>query len=272
MKLSNNSAYALDIFFSKPNSSFEPANPIPAHCYLEIGSDNIIRRADPYRILELGSGTGYVGIALANRLRRNCQVYVTDLEEVLPLIHRNVELNRFEWNQQEAFHHGEETASGSTADRAEIIVERLHWGESSHATDLLQRCGGRFDLVIVSDCVYFPELFSLLRETLLQVCSTETALVIGYKERSLQKEMGFWQDYFGPCFKYEPVWVKRDPARNRGNVDKLMDKTMEREENFEIFGAEEGVFTFVARKRKNEDMKRGADDAFTTLLFSLISL
>lgn len=125
---------------------------------------------------------------------------------------------------------------------AEIIVDRLHWGNSTDAKRVLS--GGAFDLVVVSDCVYFPELFGMLLDTLLEVCDGGTRVVIGYKCRSLEKEVGFWQDYFGRYFTYEPV-------RNQSGG---------------FLGAEEHLFVFVGTKRP-ENQVRAADDTFTTLLF-----
>ena len=186
----------------------------------------------PFRILELGAGTGYVGIALAKLLHRPCQVYITDLEQVVPLIQENVAL------------------SNIPADAAEVIVDRLHWGNSEDATRLLAT--GSFDLVVVSDCVYFPELFEMLLSTLLDVCAMDTKVVIGYKCRSLEKEVGFWQDYFGRYFDYEPV------------------RRLEQQEKEwvvgDLLGAEEQLYVFIGQKRPGNHVKK-ADDTFTTLLF-----
>lgn len=203
----------------------EPNHIIPTEYYQEAKAT----KQRPYRILELGAGTGYVGISLANQLCKPCQVYITDLEQVVPLIKENVA----------AYCRVPENTA------AEIIVDRLHWGNSTDAKRVLS--GGGFDLVVVSDCVYFPELFGMLLDTLLEVCDGSTRVVIGYKCRSLEKEVGFWQDYFGRYFMYEPV-------RNTSNDDCM------------LLGAEEQLFVFVGRKRQDNQV-RAADDTFTTLLF-----
>lgn len=192
------------------------------------------------RILELGAGTGYVGIALAQQLRRPCQVYITDLEQVVPLIQDNVDLHY--------------DATGMTAP-AEIIVDRLHWGNHDDAARLLKQ--GRFDLVVISDCVYFPELFGMLLETLLDVCDASTKVVIGYKCRSLEKEVGFWQDYFGRYFEYEPV----------RKIDEIEDADGTREQQLgDLLGAEDQLYVFIGKRRLTNQVKT-ADDTFTTLLF-----
>ncbi|KAF7726845.1 hypothetical protein EC973_008352 [Apophysomyces ossiformis] len=199
--------------------SLDPAPPIPRSCFL----DCIEPMERPYRIIELGAGTGYVGIALANMLRKECEVYITDLLQVLPLITENV-------------------SARHQAAAAHVRVERLHWGNKGDAQKLLQ--DGPFDVVIASDCVYFPELFPLLQDTLLDICSPQTRVVIGYKCRSLEKEVGFWQDYFGRYFEYEPV-RKKDAG---------------------LFGEEDQMFVFVGSRRPCNEVK-AADDTFTTILF-----
>ncbi|KAG2234148.1 hypothetical protein INT48_002311 [Thamnidium elegans] len=206
--------------------TIEPNHIIPTEYYQQENSQH----NRPYRILELGAGTGYVGISLANQLCKPCQVYITDLEQVVPLIKENVE------------------TYCSQQSTAEIIVDRLHWGNSADAHRILS--GGAFDLVVVSDCVYFPELFGMLLDTLLDVCDLNTQVVIGYKCRSLEKEVGFWQDYFGRYFRYEPV---RNQIKNE-------------EEGCQLLGAEEQLFVFVGTKRPENQVK-AADDTFTTLLF-----
>ncbi|KAI8976196.1 cyclic nucleotide-binding-like protein [Pilobolus umbonatus] len=176
----------------------------------------------PYRILELGAGTGYVGIALAQVLKKPCHITITDLVQVVPLIKDNV------------------CAYLNHQEQSIVSVDRCHWGNKSDARKLLE--AGRFDLVVVSDCVYFPELFSMLMETLLDVCDAETEVVIGYKCRSLEKEVGFWQDYFGRYFEYEPI---RTPELT-------------------LFGEEDQLFVFKGKKR--QEAIKEADDTFITFL------
>ncbi|KAH8556341.1 putative methyltransferase-domain-containing protein [Umbelopsis sp. PMI_123] len=230
------SAYALDIFLSESNQSYlQPVNPIPQDYYLGHASR-------PYRILELGAGTGYVGIALARRLSPECKIYITDLAEVTPLIQQNVD-------------HYQATVT------AQIAVQPLNWGDREHGNQILEE--GEIDLVIVSDCVYFPELFGVLTETLLQVCSMNTKVVIGYKSRSLEKETGFWQDFFGCFFEYEPVRKITQPTNDPENSDE--------EPIEEIFGQDEELYIFIGQKRPPNEYKK-ADDTFTTLLFCTMNM
>jgi hypothetical protein len=143
---------------------------------------------------------------------------------------------------------------------AQVEVQHLHWGDAEHCHQILE--DGEIDLVIVSDCVYFPELFEVLTETLLQVCSMNTKVVIGYKSRSLEKETGFWQDYFGRYFEYEPVRQISLPTADENDDEEPVD---------EIFGQEEELYIFLGHKRLPHHYKK-ADDTFTTLLFCAMNV
>lgn len=227
------SAYTLQALFDLDTQpTLEPNYVVPKEYYHNSPEKE---QDTPFRILELGAGTGYVGIALAKLLRKPCQVYITDLEQVVPLIQENV------------------TLSNIPNDRAQVIVDRLHWGNENDAKRLLSK--GGFDLVVVSDCVYFPELFEMLLSTLLDVCDMSTRVVIGYKCRSLEKEVGFWQDYFGRYFDYEPVRTLTP-----------IEEDSEELELGDLLGAEEQLFVFIGNKRPGNRVKI-ADDTFTTLLF-----
>ncbi|KAI8984765.1 putative methyltransferase-domain-containing protein [Mycotypha africana] len=240
----------------------EPKNPIPEAYYRNHNNEHSSDDSKPFKVLELGAGTGYVGIALASQLKRPAQVYITDLEQVVPLINDNVLL-----------HYSDHSSEKKETAAADIFVDRLHWGNKADAKRLLDKAGGSFDLVVVSDCVYFPELFGILIDTLITVCDAQTKVVIGYKCRSLEKEVGFWQDYFGRFFEYEPV-RKVDLLEETVEVEeagKKVTKKIQKEELGEFLGAEEQLFVFVGKKRPNNQVK-AADDTFTTLLFCSMGL
>lgn len=96
------------------------------------------------RILELGSGTGLVGIAAAAILGAN--VTVTDLLHVIPNLQFNAELNSKVW----APHCGK------------LDVAPLKWGEA----DDMDAIGREFDLILGSDVVYHDHLYEPLLRTL----------------------------------------------------------------------------------------------------------
>lgn len=96
------------------------------------------------RVLELGSGTGLVGIAAAAAL--GADVTVTDLPLVLPNLHFNADAN----------------AAILGATKGAVRVAALRWGE----VEDVELIGNDFDLVLASDVVYYDHLFDPLLQTL----------------------------------------------------------------------------------------------------------
>lgn len=96
------------------------------------------------RVLELGSGTGVVGIAAAALF--GASVTVTDLPHVLPSMEFNVEAN----------------ADVLKLHGGEVNVAALSWGNEEE----MEAMGRDYDLVIGSDLVYHDHLFEPLLETL----------------------------------------------------------------------------------------------------------
>ena len=93
-------------------------------------------------VVEVGSGTGFVGLALA-KLGAS-RVTLTDLPQRLPILKRNVEEN------------GLEDA---------VSVQALAWGTTSSAID------NEPDLIVASDVTYDAELVPLLATTLAALLS-----------------------------------------------------------------------------------------------------
>ncbi|CAI0419984.1 unnamed protein product [Linum tenue] len=97
------------------------------------------------KILEIGSGTGLVGIAAAAVL--GADVTVTDLPHVAPNLQFNAELN------------ADVVRCGGGA----VDVAPLSWGEED---DVETVAGRGFDLVVASDVVYHDHLYDPLLKTL----------------------------------------------------------------------------------------------------------
>ena len=95
------------------------------------------------RVVELGAGTGLVGIALAasNVLPKECDLVLTDLPFVLPLIEENIQVNRL----------------GKVCRTC-----ALPWGDPSACAAL----GFKPDVIVMSDVVYDKSLYGILVETL----------------------------------------------------------------------------------------------------------
>lgn len=108
----------------------------------------------PTTIIELGAGVGLTGLQLATYF--NCRVLLTDLPDAMPLLQRNIDLNRKRFR------------GGENAVQAQVLT----WGNQDDATAALQWIGRHCNtsaepfLIIASDCVYFPKLHEPLEQTL----------------------------------------------------------------------------------------------------------
>lgn len=241
----------------------------------------------PIRILEIGAGTGYVGIALAKRLHPNCTLILTDLEEVVPLMQKNV-LQHLSNNNSNNHEHtdesildpsitsaspppppssslsaAEETSTETTKGQcARVLVEPLAWGNSDHAAKIL--AAGRIEYIIASDLVYFPELYPPLLTTLREITvAGETKILFGYKERAPWKESPFWEE-FGRYFEIEVVRIQQHKKKD---LNKGQDQDQEDEDLVSVFGCEgeDRMYVFVCTKRHDEDILQGIDDTLATL-------
>ncbi|KAI6695400.1 hypothetical protein NL676_023110 [Syzygium grande] len=98
-------------------------------------------------VLELGSGTGLVGIAAAVAL--GADVTVTDLPHVVPNLQFSVDAN------------AAALAAGAGGGGA-VRVAPLRWGEAEDVGAL----GEEYDVILASDVVYYDHLYDPLLETL----------------------------------------------------------------------------------------------------------
>ncbi len=113
----------------------------------------------PIQILELGAGCGIVGIAFAQML--NCDVLLTDLEAATETLQTNIKLASIK--------------SGST-----LQAEVLDWSSGLH-----ESLNAKYDLVILSDCIYNPDSSIHLVETLQRLAqsSPHVLVLVGFKRR-----------------------------------------------------------------------------------------
>lgn len=113
-------------------------------------------RDNTLQVVELGSGCGIVGIALAELLPR-CSILLTDLSEVNDIVTRNMAVAR-------------------PAPRSALDFRTLDWDEQP--PDELRTAG--IDLILVSDCTYnadsLPSLIHVL-DSLVQTSPTALVLV-----------------------------------------------------------------------------------------------
>uniref|UniRef100_A0A1A7XWL3 Methyltransferase like 21B n=1 Tax=Iconisemion striatum TaxID=60296 RepID=A0A1A7XWL3_9TELE len=139
------------------------------------------------RVIELGAGTGVVGILAA---RRGADVTLTDLPVALPQLQANVSANK--------------PSDGWPSTTPTILP--LSWGQDhlNFPTD--------WDLVLCADIVYLPETYPLLLETLAHLCKNKAVVLLSSKMRKEHKTPSFFEEFLPSRFDVE--LVHRDNKQN----------------------------------------------------------
>uniref|UniRef100_A0A8C7A5E6 Valosin containing protein lysine methyltransferase n=2 Tax=Tinamidae TaxID=8803 RepID=A0A8C7A5E6_NOTPE len=133
--------------------------------FLEGGAaPRLARRA----VLELGAGTGAVGIMAATL---GANVTVTDLEELQELLEVNIENNKH-------------LVTGSV--RAKV----LKWGED--VTEFQPPP----DYILMADCIYYEESLEPLLKTLKDLTGPDTCVLCCYEQRTMGKNPEIERKYF----------------------------------------------------------------------------
>ena len=107
--------------------------------------------------LDLGSGTGIVGLAAAAS-GKFTRVLLTDLPSVTPLLNENLHRN------------------SSAVKNAEVQVQPLRWNNDSDVRDVLAM--GPFDVILGGDILYRPQLVDPLLHVLCALCGEHTNILI----------------------------------------------------------------------------------------------
>ncbi|KAF9353839.1 Methyltransferase-like protein 21D [Mortierella sp. NVP85] len=182
-------------------------------------------------VLELGSGTGVVGLAVARMLsamKRKGKVVLTDKENVVPLLQRNVDKNKSEgivietrvldWeivsgikaidttnpSSEGAAALPESTASKTTSDASPSI--------DSITSDHQELFDTEWDLVILSDCIWIPALYPPLIGTINSIIKTEkTKFLIAFEKRNFSEEMEFFA-MLGKTFRFRDIKPEEQDA------------------------------------------------------------
>ncbi|XP_064652156.1 protein N-lysine methyltransferase METTL21D-like [Lineus longissimus] len=107
------------------------------------------------KVLELGSGTGIVGLQASTL---GASVTITDLEDFIPLMKMNIETNK-------------DLVCGS------VVAKTLKWGQD--VTDF-----GTPDVLLLADCIYYGESLEPLVSTIKDLSGPETIVLCCYEERT----------------------------------------------------------------------------------------
>ena len=121
-------------------------------------------------IIELGSGTGLVGMVAS--LLNDCPAVLTDLEDIVDRMSGYLQAN----------------LKPSEIERIKTCP--LIWGQP--LPRMIENT--RFDLVIASECIYHPDAFEPLIQTLLDLSGPETTVLIAYKVRRKGDKV-FWKHF-----------------------------------------------------------------------------
>lgn len=119
-------------------------------------------------VLELGCGTGLVGLVSARLFTHASQVHLTD--KYIALAQRNIE----------------DSAMG---DRVKAI--ELPWGQSYLERGKKHGLLSNYDLVLMADVVHWPDLFQPLIETLDAVTSESSEILLAYERRIFRTRFRF---------------------------------------------------------------------------------
>ncbi|KAF9968291.1 Methyltransferase-like protein 21D [Mortierella alpina] len=184
-------------------------------------------------ILELGAGTGIVGLAAARILSSKsakASIVLTDKENCMPLLRRNIDKNpshgvdvraqMLDWeilsgilsitSTADTTSNSSSTAATSTT-TAESQPNVSSTGPSSTvASDLLDR---EWDLIILSDCIWVPALYPSLISTLNKLVqpSHKTQLLIAFEKRNFSEEMEFFA-MLGKTFRFRDIKPEEQDA------------------------------------------------------------
>ena len=123
------------------------------------------------KILELGAGTGACSIAVAALTK--AFVYCTDLKEFQYLIDQNIGLN-FDYFKG----------------ASKVMSYELDWSKIE-LSDLKNEA---FDLILVSDCIYYEESVEPLFRALDHFCSNDAIVVMSIEDRTEKTKLveKFW--------------------------------------------------------------------------------
>uniref|UniRef100_K3WJ30 Methyltransferase small domain-containing protein n=1 Tax=Globisporangium ultimum (strain ATCC 200006 / CBS 805.95 / DAOM BR144) TaxID=431595 RepID=K3WJ30_GLOUD len=150
-------------------------------------------------VLELGSGTGYVGLMTAVCFEP-ANVFLTDLASHVACLERNVALN-----------------ASVLRPHVNVHVTELAWGSTVHETALLEKLGDdntHIDVILGTDVAYLRELYDPLLHTLRHVASQHTLVLLGLNRADT--DISFFQRLELDGFEYYKISEDQLPTEYHG--------------------------------------------------------
>jgi len=136
-------------------------------------------------ILELGAGTGFVGIACS--ILGASDVVITDLDYTIALMNENIALNH---NNNAMDDDRSESETGNYS-FSKIKCQVCNWFDPPDIAEF-GLSSTHPELIMVADCVWVEELVDPLMNTLEKYCSEETQIIITYQQRGKGAHERFW--------------------------------------------------------------------------------
>lgn len=157
------------------------------------------KRKRPRTIVEVGSGTGFLSLAIAPYLATESShaqttLVMTDLDNVCPLLEENLARAEKRWS-------GSKASDVPESQPPRVLVRPLPWGDQASFRRMTDEDGLYPDVILASDLIYFEFLYAPLLRTLIALtepvsAATESPVVLfSYKVRSLTREEPFWRAF-----------------------------------------------------------------------------
>ncbi|RUS21957.1 putative methyltransferase-domain-containing protein [Endogone sp. FLAS-F59071] len=143
------------------------------------------------RVIELGSGTGLVGLVFAKCFTDAERVVLTDKAACLPLLRKNVKENV------------------ETGPESRVVTEELDWERLDLGGSVL---AGQYDVILLSDCLWHPPLYEPLVKALSAVAGPSTMVLMAYEKRNFDEELAFFK-LFSQKFAFKDVKAEEQDER-----------------------------------------------------------
>jgi predicted nicotinamide N-methyase len=142
-------------------------------------------------VLELGAGTGFVGIAAA--FLSPIKIILTDLEYTVKLINDNISLNKgaISHNQEKRHDNNEDNNDNQKIIQCNCECQVCDWFDPP-PIKVFGFMSIYPEIILIADCVWVEELVDPLMNTLEGYCNDETTVVITYQQRGKVAHERFW--------------------------------------------------------------------------------